>query len=103
MTDWMCADVRDVITLVCLTVLALTLYVGDWIRAWRGLPKATPPAGRPSVPDAASGVHPSVVGRPADRRHSRKPWMPRDATPQLCLAVVLAVLTICWLVFGQPA
>ncbi len=38
-----------------------------------------------------------------DRRHSRKPWMLRDATPQLCLAVVLAMLTICWLAFGPSA
>lgn len=29
--------------------------------------------------------------------------MLRDATPQLCLALVLTMLTICWLAFGQPA
>lgn len=38
-----------------------------------------------------------------DRRHSRKPWMLRDATPQLCLAVVLVAVACCWWLFGQGA
>ena len=38
-----------------------------------------------------------------DRRHSRHAWMLREATPQLCLALVLVAVACCWLLFRQGA